>query len=217
MGVKKDKEKPIYVSRNKKRGKRNKMIHINYSEEIKIAMKKFYETLTEKDRRRYGAIEAIKIGHGGQKYICEILNCDPDTIKKGTEELEGEIKNDERVRVIGGGRKKVTETTDSIDEVFLGILREHTGGEPMDESVKYTNLKRTEISKKFKERGMDVSEHVVKQLLEKHGFGERKMAKTKTMKEDKDRNEQFENIAKRVTNVNVVHMQFTPIKNTCGI
>ena len=42
---------------------------------------------------------------------------------------------------------------------------------------------------------MDISEHVVKQLLEKYGFVERKMQKTITMKETKDRNEQFERIS----------------------
>jgi len=35
---------------------------------------------------------------------------------------------------------------------------------------------------------------VVKQLLKKHGFVERKMQKTVTMKDCKDRNEQFEKI-----------------------
>jgi Rod binding domain-containing protein len=70
-------------------------------------------------------------------------------------------------------------------------------GDPMNEKVKYTNLTQVEISKAFAERGLDVSEHVVKQLLKKHNYGRRKMKKSKTMKEDKDRNEQFENIAEK--------------------
>ena len=32
-------------------------------------MKRFYKTLTEKDRRRYAGIEALKLGHGGISYI----------------------------------------------------------------------------------------------------------------------------------------------------
>ena len=43
------------------------MLHIKYSEEIEQLMKAFFETLNEKGRRRYTAIEAIKLGHGGQK------------------------------------------------------------------------------------------------------------------------------------------------------
>jgi hypothetical protein len=33
-----------------------------YSQEIEATMRKFYETLSEKDRRRYAAIEALKLG-----------------------------------------------------------------------------------------------------------------------------------------------------------
>ncbi|MCL1883569.1 MAG: ISAzo13 family transposase [Defluviitaleaceae bacterium] len=64
----------------------------------------------------------------------------------------------------------------------------------MDAAIKWTNLKRRQISELFAKRGMDVSMHVVKQLLDKHGFVKRKMQKTKTMKETKNRNEQFERI-----------------------
>ena len=48
------------------------MLLIKYSDEVKMTMKRFYGTLSEKDKRRYAAIEAIKLGYGGQKYI---LSC----------------------------------------------------------------------------------------------------------------------------------------------
>jgi hypothetical protein len=40
-----------------------------YSEEIESEMLKFYQSLNEKDKRRYAAIEAKKLGHGGIKYM----------------------------------------------------------------------------------------------------------------------------------------------------
>jgi len=43
---------------------------------------------------------------------------------------------------------------------------------------------------------MNISPHVVKQLLKKHGFVKRKMQKSVAMKDSKDRNEQFEKIKK---------------------
>ncbi|MCL1883570.1 MAG: hypothetical protein FWF81_07460 [Defluviitaleaceae bacterium] len=82
------------------------MLRIKYTEEVVSTMKKFFESLSEKDRRRYAAIEAIKLGNGGQKYICEILGCDPDTVKTGTDELQGEMSADDPVRKPGGGKKK---------------------------------------------------------------------------------------------------------------
>jgi hypothetical protein len=44
-----------------------------YCEEIESEMVKFYISLSEKDKRRYAAIEAKKMGHGGIKYISELF------------------------------------------------------------------------------------------------------------------------------------------------
>jgi Rhodopirellula transposase DDE domain len=170
---------------------------LTYSHEVEEMMQKFYETLSEKDRRRYAAIEALKLGHGGQKYICEVLSCDPGTVQRGTEELQnGSEVPKGRIRKSGGGGKKILDKIENIDEVFLEILKEHTAGSPMDETIKWTNLGQRDISKAFQERGYTVSEHVVKQLLKKHQYVRRKMRKAKTMKEVENRNEQFENINK---------------------
>ena len=51
-------------------------------------MKRFFGWLSEKDRRRYAAVEATKLGHGGIDYIARILQCDPKTIRQGLQELE---------------------------------------------------------------------------------------------------------------------------------
>ena len=59
-----------------------------YTAEIEGKMHRFFEWLSEKDRRRYAAIEAAKLGHGGIEYIARILACDPKTIRQGLHELE---------------------------------------------------------------------------------------------------------------------------------
>ena len=82
------------------------MLKYCYPEEVEESMKRFFGTLSEKDRRRYAGIEAMKLGNGGQQYICELLGCDPATIRKGTIELQEEIIFDERVRKPGGGKKR---------------------------------------------------------------------------------------------------------------
>jgi len=53
-------------------------------------MIRFYKTLNERDRRRYAAVEAVKLGHGGIAFISQLLNCDPKTINRGIAELESE-------------------------------------------------------------------------------------------------------------------------------
>lgn len=59
-----------------------------YSAEIASHMCDLYRSLNEKDRRRYAAVEAEKLGHGGTRYIAELFGCHPDTIRQGTADLE---------------------------------------------------------------------------------------------------------------------------------
>jgi hypothetical protein len=71
-------------------------------------MQKFFGMLSEKDQRRYAAVEAQRLGHGGIKYISETLGCSTKTIRRGMEELEllDEDPAAGRIRRPGAGRKK---------------------------------------------------------------------------------------------------------------
>ena len=60
-----------------------------YTPDIERMMKRLFDSLRENDRRRYAAIEAAKLGHGGVEYMAGILGCDPKTIRQGQAELEG--------------------------------------------------------------------------------------------------------------------------------
>jgi hypothetical protein len=59
-----------------------------YAADIEGKMQRFFGWLSEKDRRRYAAVEATKLGHGGVEYIARVLSCDPKTIRQGLRELE---------------------------------------------------------------------------------------------------------------------------------
>jgi hypothetical protein len=60
---------------------------IPYHPSIEQRMKKFYDTLSEKDKRRYAGVEAMKLGRGGVAYITKILGCSRKTVTKGLREL----------------------------------------------------------------------------------------------------------------------------------
>jgi len=171
-----------------------------YTLEIEAAMKKFYDSLNEKDRRRYAGIEALKLGWGGRNYIARILRCSRHTVSKGAEEVSGLSGKEvyERIREPGGGRKPYQSHWAEIDEKFLQVLRDHTAGDPMDEAVRWTNLRSKEIVTALREdHGIRVSQWVVRQLLKKHNYRRRKAQKKCTTKADiPQRNEQFENIAR---------------------
>jgi hypothetical protein len=75
-----------------------------YAPEIERVMKRLFDSLGEKDRRRYAAVEATKLGHGGVEYVAHLLGCDPKTIRQGQSELEGTADlNIGRVRKKGVG------------------------------------------------------------------------------------------------------------------
>ena len=73
-----------------------------YPEDIETKMRRLYGWLSEKDRRRYAAVEAAKLGHGGVEYVARLLSCDPKTIRQGLKDLEGPVDPAaERVRKKG--------------------------------------------------------------------------------------------------------------------
>jgi hypothetical protein len=75
---------------------------------IEDRMRALERTLSEKDRRRFAALEAVRLGHGGIEYIADVLGCSTRTIERGIQELD-QLPEDPavgRVRRPGGGRKK---------------------------------------------------------------------------------------------------------------
>ena len=77
-----------------------------YNAEVEHSMRMFYDSLSEKDRRRYAAIEVAKLGHGGTEYVANLLGCDPKTIRQDRQDLDRLPDGlDERVRKKGAGRR----------------------------------------------------------------------------------------------------------------
>ncbi len=133
-----------------------------YSTEVKSQMVQFYRSLNERDRRRYAAVEATKLGHGGITFVSKLLGCTPKAISRGIAELGAEEPlSTDRQRKKGGGRKLLTEKNPELVKNFLAILQDHTAGDPMRQEVKWTNLSRREISRKLNELGTPAGKNVV--------------------------------------------------------
>ena len=160
-------------------------------------MKSYYESLSEKDRRRYAAIEANKRGYGGLGQISLLLGCNYRTIRKGITELkQPSLGNSPQYSSSGWGqKKKPSRRFQELMKHFLSVVEHHTAGSPMNQELKWTNLTRQQIADLLAATGISVSVTVVDQLLAKHQFRRRKALKTKACGSSEHRNEQFENIA----------------------
>ena len=73
-------------------------------DELKAAIVLFYSLLDERQRRLYAGLEAMKVGHGGDAQVAELLGIDPGTVARGRQELLAGDVPPGRVRRPGGGR-----------------------------------------------------------------------------------------------------------------
>ena len=59
----------------------------NYPDAVEQVMRLTFNSLNERQRRIYAANEAMKLGHGGIRYIADLLGCHRRTIERGLNEL----------------------------------------------------------------------------------------------------------------------------------
>jgi hypothetical protein len=110
----------IYYSRARKLSKKQELMRIDKIQspddemrpdilmnELKAALIIFFSTMDEKQRRLYAGYESLKIGHGGDKRIAELLALDQKTVARGRQELLGGKVNIDNIRESGGGRKQI--------------------------------------------------------------------------------------------------------------
>jgi len=51
-------------------------------DELKAAIVLFYSLLDERQQRLYAGLEAMKVGHGGDAQVAELLDIDPGTVAR---------------------------------------------------------------------------------------------------------------------------------------
>lgn len=140
-----------------------------YSDELLAMMQKLYQSLSEKDRRRYAAIEAKKIGYGGITYISELFGCSRETIKAGLHQLETmdvDALKISGIRSSGAGRKRLLDTVEGLEQAFYSVLQEYSSQE--HPSLRQIKISQRQIGLLLEEKGFRVSGTVIKQLVEKY-------------------------------------------------
>lgn len=169
-----------------------------YPTDVEEKMRNVFDTLSEKDQRRYAAAEAVKIGHGGIAYIARLFGCSREKIEHGLREVEQLPKDPvrNRIRRPGAGRPRAEARQPELVEQVQETIRDRTAGDPMREDVTWTDLTPPEISRRLDEAHQtQVSPSIVRRILEQLEYRVRKIAKVLPGKASPDRDRQFRRIA----------------------
>jgi hypothetical protein len=112
-----------------------------YRPDLEQLLRQYYQGLAEKDRRRFAALEAITLGHGGIRSMSKVLGCDPPTMQDGIREIK-QLPDDpagRRIRKPGGGRKKTEGKHADLTRPGHATLKNRTAGDPMRLNVLWTD------------------------------------------------------------------------------
>ena len=168
-----------------------------YLPSIETHMRAFYQCLSEKARRRYAAIEAHKLGHGGRSYIARVLGCSPKTITQGLYDLRepGPFERT-RIRRPGGGRKLVEEKNPTLMAILEQMLSNENeiAGDPMGKQ-KWVRSSTRHLRARLEEAGYQVSHTTVCRLLKDMDFSLKTNKRKQGSSKHPERDKQFQYIA----------------------
>jgi hypothetical protein len=161
-----------------------------FDTQTEIYLKKLYDSLSEKDARRFaGGLYRIS---GSLQYICQTLGVSEKTVKRGLDDIcQKVLPCPGRQRIRGGGCKAKWNDKE-LNEAFLEVIEPHIAGDPMKPEIKWTNLSRSEIAALLVKKGFKITKNTVKKLLKHQGFKKRKIQKRNSMKQVQDRDAQFD-------------------------
>lgn len=155
-------------------------------------------TLNECKRRQFLATKALFFQKQGLSIskVSKIMKVSKNTIYKGIRELRTDTGPGKgRVRRPGGGRKTLLSRHPEWIDALKLVIEPHTAGLPQDAEVVWVSMSVSQISREMSGNGYDVSEYIVRQILDTLGLRHRSFLKDMPMKDVKDRYAQFRNIS----------------------
>src|SRR5207244_9516273 len=121
----------------------------------------------------------------------------PDTIGRGVREVEGVPEPSVRVRALGGGRKRLTETDPELAVALTALVDPETRGDPMSLLV-WTTKSTRNLAGALTQTGHPVSDRTIARMLAEMGFSLHGNAKVVEGAQHADRDAQFRYISGQV-------------------
>ena len=150
--------------------------------------------LNEQSRRRFVAMEAQALGHGGVSLMAQISGLARRTIYHGLSDIRDRRSAEPgRVRRRGGGRKSKAAEDRNLLADLQCIVAPATRGDPM-RPLLWTCRSLRNLVKELAKKGHEVCPTVVGNLLRDMGYSLQANSKTREGSKHIDRNAQFEYI-----------------------
>ena len=154
--------------------------------------------LDERGRRRWAAVEARALGHGGITAVASATGLSDRTIRTGLKELDAaDPVPGHRQRRRGGGRKPHALTQPGLRDALDRMIDPTARGSPTN-PLRWTIQSTYRLAGALREQGYGVSATSVRRLLVKMGYSLQGNRKTREGRQHPDRDGQFRWIAGRV-------------------
>src|SRR5436190_10363806 len=154
--------------------------------------------LDERGRRRWAAVEARALGHGGITTVATAIGMSDRTIRRGMMELkEPEPLSFDRQRRVGAGRKSYRLEQPGLVASLDRMIDPTTRGSPMS-PLRWTCKSTRSLTAALVAQGFKVSASRVRQLLVEMGYSLQANRKTLEGRQHPDRDGQFRYINGRV-------------------
>lgn len=143
----------------------------------------FVSRLDEQQRRWFAALEAKRLGYGGEKQVALITGIGSKTIRRGCHELRDDLEGRPvgHARAPGGGRHAIERHDPDIETDLLQVLEPETAGMPMA-VVLYKRSSLRNLRDRLKEKGHPISHPTIGRLLKKLGYSQKANVRRKEAK-----------------------------------
>jgi hypothetical protein len=147
--------------------------------------------LNEQSRRRFAALEAAALGHGGISLMARITGLSRSTIYHGRSDIRRKVSAPRgRTRRAGGGRKKKAVQDATLAADLKGLVESATRGDPM-QPLLWTTRSLRNLARALAKKGHKVCPTVVGDLLRGMGYSLQANSKTREGGQHIDRDAQF--------------------------
>ena len=154
--------------------------------------------LDERGMRRWAAAEALSLGRGGTAAVSRATGIAESTIRRGRRELACEEQPEPgRVRRPGAGRKRLTETDQTLLGDLEALVDENSRGDP-EAPLRWTAKSLRNLASELRGQGHQISAASVAPLLRRLGYSLQANAKTREGASHPDRDAQFHHINETV-------------------